>query len=152
MNAGDYLKYIPEIPFDGVDTDNKIDEIRLTAANEGYSHVIVYGMGADAYWSSIGGKALAETGLTVHEDCDRRPRLTISPITSAISPTIWSVSSTRSHNPPNPTLQPPPKKPAGHWRQPQARSPLPSRLFLCPAFMWTKLYNSLTKEIRILFL
>jgi len=70
MNAGDYLKYIPEIAFDGVDTDNKIDEVRLTAANEGYSHVIVYGMGADAYWSSFGGKALAETGLTVHPDCD----------------------------------------------------------------------------------
>ena len=70
MNAGDYLKYIPEIPFDGVDTDNKIDENRLTAANEGYSHVILYGMGTDAYWSSFGGKALVETGLTVHEDCD----------------------------------------------------------------------------------
>lgn len=70
MNAGDYLKYIPEIAFDGIDTDNKIDEIRLTAANEGYSHVILYGMGADAYWSSFGGKALTETGLTVHEDCD----------------------------------------------------------------------------------
>lgn len=70
MNAGDYLKYIPEIPFDGIDTDNKIDEIRLTAANEGYSHVILYGMGTDAYWSSFGGKALVETGLTVHDDCD----------------------------------------------------------------------------------
>lgn len=70
MNAGDYLQYIPEIAFDGIDTDNKIDEIRLTAANEGYSHVILYGMGADAYWSSFGGKALSETGLTVHEDCD----------------------------------------------------------------------------------
>ncbi len=70
MNAGDYLKYIPEIPFHGIDTDNKIDEIRLTAANEGYSHVILYGMGTDAYWSSFGGKALVETGLTVHEDCD----------------------------------------------------------------------------------
>ena len=70
MKAGDYLKYIPEIAFDGHDTDNKIDEVRLTAANEGYSHVIVYGMGADAYWSSFGGKALAETGLTVHEDCE----------------------------------------------------------------------------------
>jgi len=69
MNAGDYLKYIPEIPFHGVDTDNKIDEIRLTAANEGYSHVIVYGMGTDAYWASFGGKALRETGLTVHPDC-----------------------------------------------------------------------------------
>lgn len=70
MNAGDYLKYIPEIPMNGVDTDNKIDEVRLTAANEGYSHVILYGMGTDAYWASFGGKALSETGLTVEEDCD----------------------------------------------------------------------------------
>ena len=69
MNAGDYIKYIPEIAYGDYDTDNKIDEVRLTAANEGYSHVIIYGMGADAYWSSFGGKALAETGLTVHEDC-----------------------------------------------------------------------------------
>lgn len=69
INAGDYLKYVPEIPFDGVDTDNKIDEVRLTAVNEGYSHVLIYGMGSDAHLSSFGGKALRETGLTVHEDC-----------------------------------------------------------------------------------
>lgn len=69
LSAGDHFKYLPEIDFQGVDTDNKIDEIRLTAANEGYSHVILYGMGADAYWSSFGGKALNETGLTIHEDC-----------------------------------------------------------------------------------
>jgi hypothetical protein len=70
LSAGDYLKYIPEIPFQGVDTDNKIDEIRLTAANEGYSHVLIYGLGPDAYPSSFGGKALSETGLMVKEDCD----------------------------------------------------------------------------------
>lgn len=70
MNAGDYLKYIPEIPFHGIDTDNKIDEIRLTAANEGYSHVIIYGMGADAYLSSFGGKALERTGLSLKHDCE----------------------------------------------------------------------------------
>ncbi|MEP1231709.1 MAG: hypothetical protein ABJG88_13635 [Litorimonas sp.] len=69
MNTGDYLKYIPEIPFHGIDTDNKIDEIRLTAANEGYSHVIIYGIGTDAYWASFGGKALERTGLTIDEDC-----------------------------------------------------------------------------------
>jgi len=69
MTAGDHFKYLPGIDFQGVDTDNKIDEIRITAANEGYSHVILYGMGTDAYWSSFGGKALSETGLTVHEDC-----------------------------------------------------------------------------------
>ena len=69
LSAGDHFKYLPEIDFQGIDTDNKIDEIRLTAANEGYSHVILYGMGTDAYWSSFGGKALSETGLTVHDDC-----------------------------------------------------------------------------------
>ena len=70
MNAGDYLKYTPEIPFQGQDTDNKIDEVRLTAAAEGYSHVIIYGVGPDASWSSFGGKALRETGLTVQAGCD----------------------------------------------------------------------------------
>jgi len=70
LTAGDHFKYLPKIDFQGVDTDNKIDEIRLTAANEGYSHVILYGLGEDAYWSSFGGKALPETGLIVHEDCD----------------------------------------------------------------------------------
>ena len=69
LTAGDHFKYLPALDFQGVDTDNKIDEIRITAANEGYSHVILYGMGTDAYWSSFGGKALSETGLTVHEDC-----------------------------------------------------------------------------------
>ena len=70
MNAGNYLKYIPEIPFHGQDTDNKIDEVRITAAAEGYSHVIIYGVGPDASWASFGGKALRDTGLTVHEDCE----------------------------------------------------------------------------------
>ena len=69
LSAGDYLKYIPEIPFDGVDTDNKIDEVRITAANEGFSHVLIYGLDSDAHLSSFGGKALRETGLIVHEDC-----------------------------------------------------------------------------------
>jgi len=69
MNAGDYLKYIPNIPFHGIDTDNKIDEVRLAAANEGYSHVIIYGVGSDAYLSSFGGKALERTGLTIDKDC-----------------------------------------------------------------------------------
>ncbi len=69
LSAGDYLKYIPEIPFNGVDTDNKIDEVRLTAANEGFTHVLIYGLGSDAYLSSFGGRALRETGLIVGENC-----------------------------------------------------------------------------------
>ena len=70
MKAGSYLKYTPEIPFQGQDTDNKIDEVRITAAAEGFSHVIIYGVGPDASWASIGGKALRETGLTVQDGCD----------------------------------------------------------------------------------
>jgi len=70
MKAANYLKYIPEIPFQGQDTDNKIDEVRITAAAEGYSHVIIYGVGPDASWASFGGKALRETGLTVQDGCE----------------------------------------------------------------------------------
>ena len=69
LSAGAALKYVPEIPFDGHDTDNKIDEIRLAAVGEGYSHVILYGVGPDARWASFGGKALQDTGLRVGEDC-----------------------------------------------------------------------------------
>ena len=70
MNAGSYLKYTPEIPFQGQDTDNKIDEVRITAAAEGFSYVLIYGVGPDASWASFGGKALRETGLTVQDGCD----------------------------------------------------------------------------------
>jgi hypothetical protein len=70
LSAGRALDYVPEIPFGGYDSDNKIDEIRLAAVGEGYSHVILYGVGPDARWSSFGGKALTETGLIVGDDCD----------------------------------------------------------------------------------
>ncbi len=70
MNAGNYLKYTPEVSRFDPDSDNRIDEIRLTAANEGYSHVLIYGLYSDAYLSSFGGKALRETGLKVDEDCE----------------------------------------------------------------------------------
>ena len=70
MKAGSYLKYTPEIPFQGQDTDNKIDEVRITAAAEGFSYVLIYGVGPDASWASFGGKALRETGLTVHAGCE----------------------------------------------------------------------------------
>jgi len=69
LGAGTYIKYIPEIPFHGQDTMNKIDEIRLAAANEGFEHVLIYGVGPDASWASFGKRALSQTGLTIHEDC-----------------------------------------------------------------------------------
>lgn len=69
MDASTYYEYIPEIPFQGQDTMNKIDEIRLAAANEGFEHVLIYGVGPDASWASFGRRALSETGLSVHKDC-----------------------------------------------------------------------------------
>lgn len=47
------------------DSSNKIDEIRLAAAEQGMSHVIIYGRESDARWNSFGGMALDNTGLTV---------------------------------------------------------------------------------------
>ena len=69
LGVANYIKYIPEIPFQGQDTDNKIDEVRLTAANEGFDYVLIYGVGPDASWASFGKKALSETGLTFDKDC-----------------------------------------------------------------------------------
>lgn len=69
LGAGRYIQYIPEIPYGNIDTENKIDEIRLTAAGEGYDYVLIYGVGPDASWASFGGKTLLETGLSVHGDC-----------------------------------------------------------------------------------
>ena len=58
------MKNLPEIPMDGRDTDNQLDEIRLTASDLKMDYVLVYGMGKDARWGSFAGKALANTGLT----------------------------------------------------------------------------------------
>ena len=65
-----FLKFTANYAFVDGDTDNEIDEIRLTAANEGFSHVILYGLDADAYWASFGGKALPDTGLVIGDECD----------------------------------------------------------------------------------
>jgi hypothetical protein len=64
-----YIRYVPELPLGASETVNKIDEIRLSAANEGFDYVLIYGVGPDAGWASFGGAALSQTGLTVHEDC-----------------------------------------------------------------------------------
>ncbi len=65
-----FLKYTASYAYAEGDTDNEIDEIRLTAANEGFSHVILYGLDADAYWASFGGKALPDTGLVIGDECE----------------------------------------------------------------------------------
>lgn len=61
------IKNFPEVPMGGRDSDNKIDEIRLTAVDLKMDYVLIYGMGKDAEWGSFGGKALSRTGLRVNE-------------------------------------------------------------------------------------
>ena len=63
MSAASYIKYTPEIPFNGQDTDNKIDEVRLTAANEGINFTLIYAVGPDADFALFGHRTVTETGL-----------------------------------------------------------------------------------------
>ena len=62
------LKNIPNVPMDGRDSDNKLDEIRLTASDLGMDYILIYGMGKDAEWGSFAGKAMVNTGLTFASD------------------------------------------------------------------------------------
>lgn len=57
------ISNIPEVPMGGRDSDNKLDEIRMTASDLHMDYVLVYGMGADAQWGSFAGKSLMETGF-----------------------------------------------------------------------------------------
>lgn len=58
-----HIKTLPEIPMDGRDSDNRIDEIRLTAVTQGMDYVLIYGMNQDAGFGKFGHNPLAETGL-----------------------------------------------------------------------------------------
>lgn len=70
LSLSAYLKYIPATPLHIAQSDNRIDEVRMTAAMEGYSHVIIYGTGRDAAWNSFGSRALEHTGLSMDMDSD----------------------------------------------------------------------------------
>jgi|GEM_PF-1178253 len=58
------IQNLPDVPMNGRDSDNKIDEIRMTASDLRMDYVLIYGMGNDAQWGGFGGKVIAETGLT----------------------------------------------------------------------------------------
>ena len=62
------LNNIPAVPMNGRDSDNKLDEIRMTASDLGMDYVLIYGMGKDAQWGSFAGKAMANTGFTMDSD------------------------------------------------------------------------------------
>jgi len=65
LSFSDYLKYIPATELHIAPSDNRIDEVRMTAAAEGFSHVIIYGTGRDAAWNSFGSRAIEDTGLSM---------------------------------------------------------------------------------------
>lgn len=65
IDVARYVSNTPDIPMHGRDSDNKLDEIRMTAADQGLDYVLLYGLGKDADWGSFGGKSLTDTGLSV---------------------------------------------------------------------------------------
>jgi len=69
LSASVYLNAVPVIDFTAQDTDNKIDEIRIAAADSGMNYVLLYAVGDDANWASIGRRHFSETGLTVKPGC-----------------------------------------------------------------------------------
>lgn len=68
LSAAKHFELLPEIPMGGIDSDNKIDEIRLAAAASGHEYVLIYATGKGADWAQFGSQQLGETGLTVSED------------------------------------------------------------------------------------
>lgn len=44
ISVSGYLNNVPEIPMNGWDSDNKVDEIRMTARDQKFDYVIVYGV------------------------------------------------------------------------------------------------------------
>jgi hypothetical protein len=49
----------------GRPSENRLDEIRLAAADHDMDYVIIYGAGRDAGWNSFGGMALRDTGFVI---------------------------------------------------------------------------------------
>ena len=61
------MNNLPNVPMYGRDSDNKLDEIRMTASDLRMDYVLVYGMGQDAQWGSFGNKSMMETGFVTNE-------------------------------------------------------------------------------------
>lgn len=67
ISAAAHLATLPDIPMNGRDSDNRIDEIRMTAADLGMDYIVLYAIGDGAKWGSFGGKAMMQTGLKVSD-------------------------------------------------------------------------------------
>lgn len=64
LSASTHFDLLPQIPMDGVDSDNKIDEIRMAAAAEGQDYVLIYAVNGGASWGRFGDRDLDATGLS----------------------------------------------------------------------------------------
>ena len=90
-----HIKNIPEVPMmGGRDSDNKLDEIRMTASDLRMDYVLIYGMGMDARWGSFGGKAMIDTGFKLtnnqYAPAGRAKALLVNTYTGKILGTIVS--------------------------------------------------------------
>lgn len=64
LSASTHFDILPEVPQNGVDSDNKIDEIRLTAAVQNQDYVLIYAVNDGASWGRFGDRDLDATGLS----------------------------------------------------------------------------------------
>lgn len=62
-----HLKNIPEVAFEGHDSYNTLDEIRLTASDSGMDYVLVYGLNQDAETGTFAYRFIDETGFIVRD-------------------------------------------------------------------------------------
>lgn len=67
LSASTHFDILPGIALNGVDSDNKIDEIRLTAAAENQDYVLIYAVNDGASWGRFGDRDLDATGLSYDE-------------------------------------------------------------------------------------
>ena len=67
LSPSTHFDILPEIAQNGVDSDNKIDEIRLTAAVQNQDYVLIYAVNDGASWGRFGDRDLEATGLSYDE-------------------------------------------------------------------------------------
>ena len=65
LDMSDYMRDLPETEQGMDDYVHQLDQIRITAANSGFEHVLIYGIGYDVSWDNFGGYNLADTGFDV---------------------------------------------------------------------------------------
>ena len=73
LSASPHFDILPEVPQNGVDSDNKIDEIRLTAAVQNQDYVLIYAVNDGASWGRFGDRDLDATGL-LYDDASEAER------------------------------------------------------------------------------